>query len=171
MALQLNNGKKEYASSLKAMHPRTFGPRFFWKALPDCGFAQKGTSCHGQKRERQWLCLSMLLVKRKPQLWYESQPNQRASRQLTLPIYVPVTYFNQPKVWMTEDIFISVLTKFNRKLLSKGRNIVLLMDNDGCHPEGVVKDQFNNIKVVFLPPNTMSKLQHHCAKEIRNVLF
>ena len=60
---------------------------------------------------------------------------------------------------MTADILVSVLSKLNRKLSSKGRNIMLFMDNARCHPEDAVKDRFSNIKVTFLPPNTISKLQ------------
>ena len=88
---------------------------------------------------------------------------------------LPVAYFSQPKAWMTADILVSVLTKLNRKLSSKSWNIILFMDNAGCHPEDAVKDRFSNIKVTFLPPNTTSKLQpldlgviqnfkvHHCT--------
>ena len=60
---------------------------------------------------------------------------------------------------MTANNLVSVLTERNRKLSSKGRNIILLMDNAGCHPGDAVKDRFSNIKVIFLPPNTTSKLQ------------
>ena len=44
-----------------------------------------------------------------------------------------------------------VLTKWNRRLSSCSRSVVLLMDNAGCHP--------HELKVIFLPPNTTSHLQ------------
>ena len=58
---------------------------------------------------------------------------------------------------MTADILVSVLIKLNRKLSSKGRNTILLIDNAGYHPEDYVKDRFSNIKSYisasqYIPP-------------------
>ena len=60
---------------------------------------------------------------------------------------------------MTANILVSVLTKLNRKFTSKSRNIIILIDNAGCHPEDFIKECFSNIKLKFLPPKTTSKLQ------------
>ena len=50
------------------------------------------------------------------------------------------------------------LTKLNRCLLNSNQNIVLLMDNAGCHPEELVS-KFSYIKIIVLPANTTSALQ------------
>ena len=39
------------------------------------------------------------------------------------------------------------------------RSILLFLDNAGCYPPELLKDKFSNIKIVFLPPNTTSKIQ------------
>ena len=64
----------------------------------------------------------------------------------------------QSKAWMNGEILDKVLTKLNRKFSSQHRNVALLLDNAGCHPEEL-KGKYSNIKFIFLPPNTTSKLQ------------
>ena len=59
---------------------------------------------------------------------------------------------------MTGNIMQAVLTKLNHQMSSSGRSIVLFMDNAGCHPQDLA-GKFSNIKIVFLPPNTISMLQ------------
>ena len=59
---------------------------------------------------------------------------------------------------MNGEILDKVLTKLNRKFSSQHRNVALLLDNAGCHPEEL-KGKYSNIKLIFLPPNTTSKLQ------------
>ena len=71
---------------------------------------------------------------------------------------LPVSYYSQSKAWMSGEILENILTKLNRRLLKSNRNILLLMDNAGCHPEELVS-KFSNIKIIFLPANTTSALQ------------
>ena len=50
-----------------------------------------------------------------------------------------------------------VLETLNQ-MVKKERNVILFLDNDTVHPISLV-DKFSNIKVVFLPKNTISCLQ------------
>ena len=63
---------------------------------------------------------------------------------------LPVQYFSQPKGWMTliGEIIDRVLSKWNWKLRSTGRSIVLLMDNVGCHPPEL-KEAYTNINYYY----------------------
>ena len=61
----------------------------------------------------------------------------------------------------------SVLGKINRQMEVAKRKIILFMDNAPCHPESLSK-RYSNIKVVFLPKNTASRLQPLDAGIIRN---
>ena len=47
------------------------------------------------------------------------------------------------------------------------REIILFLDNAGCLPVSL-QEMFSNIKVVFLPPNTTSRLQPLDAGVIKN---
>ncbi|KAI0221967.1 Tigger transposable element-derived protein 6, partial [Lamellibrachia satsuma] len=68
---------------------------------------------------------------------------------------LPITYRANRKAWMTSVLFKEWLDKLNSKMKLQGRNILLFVDNCGAHPE--VK--LTNVKMVFLPPNTTSRLQ------------
>ena len=71
---------------------------------------------------------------------------------------LPVTYYSQANAWMNGEILDEVLTKLNRRLSSRSRSVVLIMDNAGCHPHEL-KGKYSNIKIIFLPPNTTSHIQ------------
>ena len=76
-----------------------------------------------------------------------------------------VTYTSNKKAWMTSQIFSDWLTSINNKMRIQGRNILMLIDNCSAHPEL----QMSNVKLVFLPPNTTSKLQPCDAGIIQNL--
>ena len=76
-------------------------------------------------------------------------------------------------------VFQQWLDKLNSKMKRDNRSILLFIDNCTAHPDV----QFSNVRLVFLPPNTTSKLQpcdagiiqatkmHYRKLLLRNVLF
>jgi hypothetical protein len=79
---------------------------------------------------------------------------------------LPVVYRYNKNAWMRSEIFKEFLIKFNRKMIKENRKIWLFVDNCSTHPF----INLSNIKLVFLPPNTTSRLQPmdqgiiHCLK-------
>ena len=68
-----------------------------------------------------------------------------------------VHYYYNTKAWMTMELFADWLNKLNRSMKILNRNILLLVDNAGGH--NINSDlSLSNIKIVYLPPNTTSKL-------------
>ena len=68
---------------------------------------------------------------------------------------------------MKSEIFETVLSKLNRKLVFENMKVILFLDNATCHLESM-DDKFSNIKIVLLPKNTTSRLHPLDAGIIRN---
>ena len=69
---------------------------------------------------------------------------------------LPCNYRNQKKSWMDCTIFSDRLLNLDAEMARKKRKILILVDNCPAHPE--VPD-LKAIELIFLPPNTTSKLQ------------
>jgi hypothetical protein len=68
---------------------------------------------------------------------------------------LPVTYKHNKKAWMTSVLFREWAEKLNSKMKAQKRNILLLVDNCSAHPTLAL----SNVKMMFFPPNTTSRLQ------------
>ena len=80
-----------------------------------------------------------------------------------------VSYYANNKAWMNTEIKDDILASLNRKLEREDHHILLLLDNAPCHPRDYQNDSaFSNIKVVFLPVNTTSRLQPLVAGVIQS---
>lgn len=134
--------------------PLVFGKRCL------TGFGKRGSQCKGGKKAKQRMSIALIANangEKEDAIVIWKSENPRCFKGIDKS-KLPVQYFSQPKGWMTGDILDTVLSKINRRLRSKGRSIALLLDNAGCHRPGL-KDKYSNINVIFLPPNTTSKLQ------------
>ena len=90
-----------------------------------------------------------------------------------------VTYESNKKAWMTGEMFARWMRRIDIQMRLQNRHILLFLDNCGAHPDL----QFDHVKVVFLPPNTTSRLQPMDAgnnqnmkmvyrkKQLRHILF
>ena len=52
--------------------------------------------------------------------------------------------------------YLNWLEDTNKSMRKNGRKIILFMDNASSH----ISENLSNIKIVYLPPNTTSELQH-----------
>ena len=68
-----------------------------------------------------------------------------------------IPYYSNQKSWMNAEIMNEILTDLNRKLSKEERHILLLLDNATSH-DPALRDRFSNIRVLFLPKKTTSRL-------------
>ena len=66
-----------------------------------------------------------------------------------------MTYEANRKAWMTSEIFSTWLRRFNNMMSLKKKKALLFLDNCSSHPPM----DLSHVKLVFLPPNTTSRLQ------------
>ena len=130
----------------------------FWRALRDKGLAEKKEAFRGGKQSK--MCTTLVFFVNNALGESESPPiviwksqNPRYFKGVNKS-QLPVWYYSQSKLWMSGEILNEILCK----LVREKRSVLLFIDNAGCHPSDIV-DKYSNIKVVFLPPNTTSKLQ------------
>ena len=59
---------------------------------------------------------------------------------------------------MQVEIMEKVLETLNHQMRKQGRKVILFLDNAAVHPNSLI-DMCSNVKIVFLPKNTTSRLQ------------
>ena len=76
-----------------------------------------------------------------------------------------VHYEANKKAWMTSKIFVAWVKRTNQKFRFENRNVLMFVDNCSSHPDV----DASNLRLVFLPSNTTSKLQPMDAGIIQSV--
>ena len=66
-----------------------------------------------------------------------------------------VNYYHNSNGWMTSVVFEHWLDQWSERLAKQRWHILLLIDNAPSH----ITKEYSNIRVQFLPPNKISKLQ------------
>ena len=70
--------------------------------------------------------------------------------------HLPCRYRSQKKSWMDSILFEEWVREVDRRFTKEGPKIILLVDNCPAHPS---IDNLVSFELIFLPPNTTSKLQ------------
>ncbi|XP_044595847.1 tigger transposable element-derived protein 4-like [Cotesia glomerata] len=129
----------------------------FYKCLPDRTFIFKGEQCHRGKKSKErptiLQCTNMTGTDKLPLLIIGKSKKPRCFKGVKT---LPVDYESNTKAWMTKKIFKSWLIKLDKDMHKQKKKIILFIDNCSAH---VDVPTLSNVKVIFLPANTTSKLQ------------
>ncbi|XP_054709229.1 tigger transposable element-derived protein 4-like [Uloborus diversus] len=141
----------------------------FFKCLPDKTLTFKGDKCFGGKRSKDRITVlvtsNMTGEEKLKLLVIGKSKNPRCFKGIKS---LEVNYQNSRKAWMTGEIFEKWLLDLDKKFGKEKRKIALFVDNCPSHPPEV-KSKVKNIKLIFLPPNTTSKLQPMDQGIIKNL--
>ena len=139
----------------------------FFRSLPCRSLVAKGDDCKGGKLSKDrvtvLLCASATGEKLMP-LVIGRSANPRCFKSCHR-TSLRVTYESNKKAWMTGEMFAGWMRRIDNQMRLQNRHILMFLDNCGAHPAL----QFDNLKVVFLPPNTTSRLQPMDAGIIQNM--
>lgn len=141
----------------------------FFRALPDKTLSEKKKACRGGKKAKERLTISFFVNaegdKGPPIIIGKCATPKcfKGLRDKNNPHGLP--YYSKSKAWMNADIMTTLVMKLNTRMVREKRKIILLMDNVLSHPQDL---SLFNVKVVFLPVNTTSRLQPLDAGRIKN---
>lgn len=129
----------------------------FFRALPTKSLQFKGEKCSGEKLSKERLSVLLCAFAdgkiEKPVVIGKAK-RPRCFKNLDLE-QLPVIWRSNKTAWMTAAFMEDWLVQLNARMRQQNRNILLFMDNATSHP----KMELSNIKLVFFPPNTTSRLQ------------
>nr|XP_050030132.1 tigger transposable element-derived protein 6-like [Dermacentor andersoni] len=129
----------------------------YFQLLPSNTLAAKADKCVGRKDGKNCvtvqICVNMDGSDKRDLLFIGKAKQPRGFAKV---LSMPVTYVNNKKAWMTRDIFGKWLADFDKEMVRKKRNVLMLLDNCSAHH---VNAHLSAVEVLFLPPNTTAKLQ------------
>ena len=142
----------------------------FFKLLSNRGLVQKAKSIKGSKKSKARLTTVFFVsddggkVDEPVVIWRSKIPC--CFSNLKDPSRPRGVHYSNNKAWMNGEIMSEMLSRLDRKMRYEGRNVILFMDNASSHLD-TLGDNLSNIKIIFLPKNTTSRLQPLDAGIIR----
>ena len=143
----------------------------FFKALLEKDLVEKPRRCKRGKKSKQRLTAAFFVaadgskISEPVVIWKSKSPRCFKNIQdKTRPSMVD--YFSNEKAWMRTELMEDVLRLLDRKVQLERRKIILFLDNASCYPE-TLRNNLKNIKLIFLPKCTTSRLQPLDAVMIR----
>jgi len=129
----------------------------YWKLLPEKTLITRNKKAIGLKKSKDRITIlfgTSLLGEKLEPLIIGSRKNPRGFNHVKIDLLNLHYDFNENS-WMTKIIFRNYLTKLNSKMAADQRKIIIFLDNFSGHKI----DNFSNIELYFLPPNTTSLIQ------------
>ncbi|KAG0438188.1 Tigger transposable element-derived protein 6, partial [Dictyocoela muelleri] len=141
----------------------------FYRMEPDKTLATKNV--HGRKKSKERITIGLGVnstgSEKITPLIIGKSAMPRALKNINLK-NLGIDYYSNKCAWMTASIFKSWLKNFNDFITAKSnsRKVLLLIDNATSHK--YIPNQYENIKIVFIPPNSTSIIQPLDAGIIAN---
>lgn len=140
----------------------------FFKCLPNKTLTFKNDNCFGGKHSKDRITVmvaSNMTGKEKLKLLVIGKSQKpRCFRGIKS---LEVEYDFNKKSWMTALIFKKWILNLDKRMGKERRKIVMFVDNCPAHPKSI--ENLKNIRLVFFPPNTTSKLQPMDQGVIKNL--
>lgn len=145
----------------------------FFKLQPNKSLRDRAVK--GQKKDKTrltlGLCANMDGSMKFPPLIINkaAMPRAFSQRKIKFPNNLGIMWYSNARAWMKGDVFQDWVLRFDSRLKCAGRKkVILLLDNAPGHLLAPIVNKLEITKVIFLPPNTTSRLQPMDAGIIHN---
>ena len=128
----------------------------FYRAQPNKSLHLKNENCVGGKHNKlrlTGLTAATAVGEKLPLFVIGKSKKPRCFKHIK---HLPCRYRSQKKSWMDSILFEEWVREVDRRFTKEGQKIVLLVDNCPAHPS---IGNLASAELIFLPPNTISKLQ------------
>ncbi len=136
----------------------------FWRLIQNNAYSMPEESKKGFKKSKDRVTLLLVNADGSERLLVvigKSREPRYFRGIKNLPIWL---YFYNTSAWMTSEILSQIMLKLDKKFKQQKRNVLVMLDNCSSHPH----ISLENTELLFLPPNTTSRLQALDAGIIRS---